>query len=104
MDDSKVIEIIENIVNGFNKTLNLRFDKVDQRLDKVEQRLDHVDQRLDKVEQRLDHVEQRLDKIEPQLEAINKKLDYTIIEVAALREDVTMIKKEEFEFRVKRVK
>lgn len=83
MDDSKVIEIIENIVNGLNKTLNERFDKVDQRLDKVEQRLDIM---------------------EPQLEAINKKLDYTIVEVAALREDVTMIKKEEFEFRVKRVK
>ncbi len=97
MDDSKVIEIIENIVNGLNKTLNERFDKVDQRLDKVEQR-------LDKVDQRLDNVEQRLDIMEPQLEAINKKLDYTIVEVAALREDVTMIKKEEFEFRVKRVK
>ncbi len=104
MDDLKVIELIENIVNGFNKTLNERFDKVDQRLDKVEQRLDNVDQRLDKVEQRLDNVEHRLDKMEPQLEAISKKLDFTIVEVAGLREDVTMLKKEEFEFQIKRVK
>jgi len=76
MEDLKVIELIENIVNGFNKTLNERFDKV----------------------------EHRLDKIEPQLETLHKKLDFTIEEVVALRADVTMIKKEEFEFRVKRVK
>ena len=51
----------------FEKRIDERFDKVDQRLDKVDERFDKVDARLDKMDKRFDGIDTRFDKVDKTL-------------------------------------
>jgi predicted nucleic acid-binding Zn-ribbon protein len=56
------------------KHQGVRLDKVDQRLDKMEQQLGHQATNLNKVEQRLDKVEQQLGQQATSLNQVNQQL------------------------------
>ncbi len=87
-NETKILVLLETLVSdvGALKTgqerLELRMEGLEQRLGSVEQRLEGLEQRLgsveqclDGVEQRFGSVEQRLDGAEQRQETIQRKLD-----------------------------
>ncbi len=75
MLEKKDLEMIAQVVGEIVRPVNARLDKVDARLDKVEERLDKVDARLDKVEERLDKVDARLDKMKEKVTEVQMTLE-----------------------------
>jgi len=65
-----------------------RFDRVDERLDGMDQRFDQVDQRLDGMDQRFDQVDQRLDGMDQRLSTVEGELTAFRGEFHAFAQDV----------------
>jgi hypothetical protein len=72
-DDIRLLAEGHGYVIGRLDRVDQRLDGVDQRLNRVDQRLDGVDQRLDRVDQRLGNVDQRLDRVAQGLERIERR-------------------------------
>jgi predicted nuclease with TOPRIM domain len=49
------------------KSLEVRFSKIDERFDKVDERFDKVDERFDKVDAKFDKVDAKFDKVNEQI-------------------------------------
>ena len=58
----------------FQKETGERFDKVDERLDKMDDRFNKVDERLDKMDDRFDKVDERFDKMDNRFDSLELTL------------------------------
>ena len=65
---------LEGQIAGMEDRLNARIDAVEQEMAGLRGRLDGVEQRLVRVEQRFDGVEQRLDLVEQRLVRVDQRL------------------------------
>ena len=66
----KVQELAQVISERFDK-VDQRFDRMDQRFGKIDQRFDRMDQRFGKIDQRFDRMDQRFGKIDQRLDLSN---------------------------------
>lgn len=86
MTDNELLLAISNIVNANSKTLEGRMDRIEEKIDTVE---DNLTKRMDVLEEilndKIDAVEQRLDAridlVEQRLDAVDAKLTSQIKEV-----------------------
>ena len=58
----------------FQSETGERFDKIDNRFDKVDERLDKMDDRFDKVDERLDKMDDRFDKVDERFNSLELTL------------------------------
>ncbi len=84
------------------KSLEVRFEKVDERFDKVDERFDKVDERFDKVDERFervyerfervyerfDRVDERFEKVDAKFERVDAKFDVVNEQIARTQEAV----------------
>lgn len=63
----------EKILEALNK-INERLDRMDQRLDQMGERFDKTDQRFDQMEERLDKTDQRFDQMGERFEKSDQKI------------------------------
>lgn len=66
-------------------------EKLDKRLNPIEEKLDTIENRLDKVENRLDTIENRLDKVETRLDRLET-------DVTAVKKGLTEIRGAQIKF------
>lgn len=57
------------------KSLEVRFGKVDERFDKVDERFEKVEARFDKVEARFEKVDERFEKVDERFEKADAKFE-----------------------------
>jgi chromosome segregation ATPase len=57
------------------KSLEVRFDKVDERFDKVDERFEKVDERFERVEDRFDKVDERFAAVDAKFERVEVKFE-----------------------------
>ena len=78
MSENNLLELIYKETLGIKEqqiNTNRRLDKMDERLDGIDERLDKMDERLDKVDERLDGIDGRLDKMDERFDGIDERLD-----------------------------
>lgn len=61
--DQELVQYLDTRFQSLEQQIDHRFDRVDQRLDRVEHRLDDHDQRFDRIDQRLDTHDLRFDEV-----------------------------------------
>lgn len=93
MTNSQKLDLLLDEMHGMRRDFGEHFNRVDERLDRVEERLDRVDERLDRVEERLDRVEahlekvdERLDRVEAHLAQVDNRLDKLESNTSSLKE------------------
>lgn len=59
------------------KSLEVRFEKVDERFDKVDERFDKVDERFDKVDERFERVEAKFERVDAKFDVVNEQIART---------------------------
>jgi septation ring formation regulator EzrA len=70
-------------------SLEARFDKVDERFDKVYERFDKVDERFDKIYERFEKVDERFEKVDAKFEAVHDQIARTQEMVIGLHATLT---------------
>lgn len=83
---------VKSELQQIKEFLILKFNQIDERLDKIESKLNKIGSRLDNVESRLDKVESRLDKIELRLDKIEDRLEKVEHQVKELKIDMDNLK------------
>lgn len=76
------------LAESVRESLKDEFKEINLRLNKVENRLDGIDGQLDKIESLLDGVEDRLDKFEVRLDVMEGRLDFLQQAVVELKDDM----------------
>jgi chromosome segregation ATPase len=97
MDDLKheVGELGRRMEVGFaeqRKEMNARFDRLEKsleaRFEKVDERFDKVDDRFEKVDERFDKVDERFEKVDAKFERVDAKFDAVNVQIARTQEMV----------------
>ena len=70
------------------KSLEVRFEKVDERFDKVDERFDRVDERFERVYERFDKVDERFERVDAKFERVDAKFDLVNEQIARTQETV----------------
>ncbi len=94
MDDLKhqVDELGRRMEEGFaeqRKEMNARFDRLERslevRFEKVDERFDKVDERFDKVDERFERVDAKFERVDEKFEKVDAKFDAVRTRSLALR-------------------
>ena len=97
MDDLKhqVDELGRRIEIGFaeqRSEMNARFDRLEKslevRFEKVDERFDKVDERFEKVYERFDRIDERFEKVDAKFERVDAKFDVVSEQIARTQETV----------------
>jgi predicted nuclease with TOPRIM domain len=59
------------------KSLEVRFEKVDERFDKVEERFERVYERFDRVDERFDRVDAKFERVDAKFDVVNEQIART---------------------------
>jgi predicted nuclease with TOPRIM domain len=70
------------------KSLEVRFEKVDERFEKVDERFEKVDERFERVEERFDKVDERFERVDAKFERVDAKFDVVSEQIARTQETV----------------
>jgi len=95
IDKSYKDEILAAMTSGFNtvmehivdlrEKMDLGFEQVNARIDRLEERMDRLEARMDKIEGRMDRLEIRIDRLEREISEIKVSIDR--IEERTLEDD-----------------
>lgn len=97
MDDLKhqVDELGRRMETGFaeqRSEMNARFDRLEKslevRFEKVDERFDKVDERFERVYERFDRVDERFEKVDAKFERVDAKFDVVNEQIARTQEAV----------------
>jgi predicted nuclease with TOPRIM domain len=97
MDDLKhqVDELGRRMEVGFaeqRSEMNVRFDRLEKsleaRFEKVDERFDKVDERFDKVDERFERVDAKFERVDAKFDVVNAKFDVVNEQIARTQETV----------------
>lgn len=97
MDDLKhqVDKLGRRMETGFaeqRNEMNARFDRLEKslevRFEKVDERFDKIDERFDKVYERFDKVDERFERVDAKFERVDAKFDLVYEQIARTQETV----------------
>lgn len=78
MSENNLLELIYKETLGIKEqqiNTNRRLDKMDERLDGIDERLDKMDERFDGIDKRLDGMDRRFDGIDERLDGMDRRFD-----------------------------
>jgi archaellum component FlaC len=70
------------------KSLEARFDKVDERFERVEERFERVEARFERVDERFERVDERFERVDAKFERVDAKFDAVNEQIARTQEMV----------------
>lgn len=70
------------------KSLEVRFDRVDGRFDKVDERFDRVDERFEKVDARFERMDERFERVDAKFDGTSARFDGVNEQIARTQETV----------------
>lgn len=70
------------------KSLEVRFEKVDERFDKVDARFERVEDRFDKVDDRFAAVDAKFERVEVKFERVDARFDVVNEQIARTQETI----------------
>jgi chromosome segregation ATPase len=83
----KVDERFDKVYERFDE-VDERFERVDERFDKVYERFERVDERFDKVDERSERVDERFERVDAKFERVDARFDVVSEQIARMQETV----------------
>ena len=74
-DTNKRFDKLEVKVDNLENHMNQKFDEVDKRFEAVDKRFEEIDKRFDTVDKRFEEVDKRFDRLEAKVDKLDEKFD-----------------------------
>ncbi|ORM70456.1 hypothetical protein [Pantoea rwandensis] len=69
------LDSLEGRFDKFEKNVNQRFDKIDEKFIKIDERFDKIDERFIKIDEKFDKIDEKFVKIDEKFDKIDEKFD-----------------------------